>query len=159
MLKKFISPKTYRLSQLAINAAFLIVWYFANDGLAFWDDYTYANFAHQINEGTFQITNNHFTSRVGLLYPVAWLTDILGVNQFSITVFPLLCAIGLLNLFFWIGDRCGHWIGLLAGFMLLVDYHTITFMTHLFPELPVALSIFGALFCYDFVNQSIVDQF
>lgn len=153
MLKKFISPKTYRLSQLAINVAFLIVWYFANDGLAFWDDYTYVNFAQQINDGTFQITNNHFTSRVGLLYPVAWLTDLLGINQFSITVFPLLCALGLLNLFFWIGERYGHWIGLLAGFMLLVDYHTITFMTHLFPELPVALSIFGALFCYDFVNR------
>ncbi|MFY0594513.1 ArnT family glycosyltransferase [Roseivirga sp.] len=151
--KKYITPKAYRTAQLALNLAFILIWYFANDGLAFWDDYTYLNFANQINDGTFEITTNHFTSRIGLLYPVAWLTDVFGVNQYTAALYPLLCGLIIMNLFFWIGERYGHWLGLIAGFLLLVDYHTITFTTHLFPEVPVALGIFGALFCYDIVNR------
>ncbi|OEK04449.1 glycosyltransferase family 39 protein [Roseivirga misakiensis] len=151
--KKYISPKTYRTAQLLLNIALIIVWYLANDGLAFWDDYTYLNFADQINKGTFEITTNHFTSRIGLLYPVAWLTDVFGVNEYTAALYPFLCSLIMLNLFFWVGERYGHWIGLMTGFLLLVDYHTITFTTHLFPEMPVALGVFGALFCYDIVNR------
>lgn len=151
--QKFIDSRTYRFLQIAMNLAFLLIWYFANNGLAFWDDFSYLNLAHQINEGSFEITNNHFTSRIGILYPVAWGIKTLGVNQFTITVFPLVCGLILMNLFFWVGHKYNHWIGLMAAFLLLVDYHTITFVTHLFPEVPMALSVFGALLCYDFVNR------
>ena len=153
MPQKFIDTRTYRLLQVTMNLAFLLVWYLSNDGLAFWDDFTYLNFAHQINEGTFQITDNHFTSRVGILYPVAWGIRAFGISEFTITLFPFICGLIILNLFFWLGHLYGHWIGLITSFLLLVDYHTITFMTHLFPEVPMALSIFGALLCYDFVNR------
>lgn len=153
MPKEFIDFKTYRTIQVMSNVFFIAVWYLANDGLAFWDDYTYVNFANQINQGTFEITTNHFTSRVGLLYPVSWITDLLGVNQYTITIFPLLCALVILNLLFWVGHKHGHWIGIISGVLLIADYHTITFVTHLFPEIPIALGIFVALLCYDFVNR------
>lgn len=150
---KFIDFKTYRNFQVLANLIFLLIWYFANDGLAFWDDYTYVNFANQINQGGFEITNNHFTSRIGLLYPVAWTIELFGINELSITVFPMLCGLVILNILFWIGSRTGHWVGLLSGLLFLVDYHTITFITHLFPEIPIAVGVFGGLFCYDFVNR------
>ncbi len=151
--QKFIDFRTYRILQVLTSFLFLLVWFFANDGLAFWDDYTYLNFANQINQGSFEITNNHFTSRIGLLYPVSWIIELFGINAYTITIFPMLCGLILLNLFFWIGDRAGHWIGLLGGLFLLADYHTITFVTHLFPEIPIALGVFGALLCYDVVNR------
>ena len=112
---------------------FIAVWYLANDGLAFWDDYTYVSFANQISQGTFEITTNHFTSRVGLFYPVSWLIDVFGINQYTITIFPLFCSLILLNLLFWIGQMHSHWIGIISGVLLIADYHTITFVT---PPLP-----------------------
>ena len=153
MPKEFIDSGKYRAIQVLTNVFFIAVWYLANDGLAFWDDYTYVSFANQISQGTFEINTNHFTSRVGLLYPVSWLIDIFGVNQYTITIFPLLCGLILLNLLFWIGHMHGHWIGIISGVLLIADYHTITFVTHLFPEIPIALGIFVALLCYDFVNR------
>ncbi len=153
MPKEFIDFRSYRTIQLLANVFFIAVWYFANDGLAFWDDFTYVNFANQISEGTFEITNNHFTSRVGLLYPVSWLIDVFGINQYTITIFPLLCGLVMLNLLFGVGHRHGHWIGIISGVLFVADYHTITFITHLFPEIPIALGIFIALICYDFVNR------
>ncbi len=153
MPKEFIDFKSYRTIQLFANVFFIAVWYLANDGLAFWDDFTYVNFANQISQGTFEITNNHFTSRVGLLYPVSWLIDVFGINQYTITIFPLLCGLVMLNLLFGVGHRHGHWIGIISGVLFVADYHTITFVTHLFPEIPIALGIFIALICYDFVNR------
>lgn len=153
MPKEFIDSRQYRTIQVLSNVFFIVVWYLANDGLAFWDDFTYVSFAHQISQGSFEITSNHFTSRVGLLYPVSWLIDVFGVNQYTITIFPLLCALVILNLLFWLGHRHGHWIGIISAVLLIADYHTITFVTHLFPEIPIALGIFIALLCYDFVNR------
>ena len=151
--KKFFDARLYTRFGLLANLTFIFIWYFANDGLAFWDDFTYLNFAHQINEGTFEITNNHFTSRVALLYPVAWIIKYLGINQFAITVFPLICGLMVLNLLLWLGQLYHHWLGVLTATFFICDYRVITFITHLFPEIPMTLFIFGALVAYDRVNR------
>ncbi len=151
--KKFFEAKHYNLFGLAVNLIFIGVWYFANDGLAFWDDFTYLNFANEINQGTFEITTNHFTSRVALLYPVAWIIDFLGINEFSMTVFPLICGLAVLNILLWMGHLYHHWLGVLAACFFVCDYHVITFVTHLFPEMSITLFIFGALVAYDRANR------
>lgn len=151
--QKFFEDRHYRTFGIIANLVFLAVWYLANDGPAFWDDFSYLNFAHQINEGTFEITNNHFTSRVALLYPVAWVIKYLGINEFTITIFPLICGLGVLNLLLWLGHLYHHWLGVLAATLFVCDYHVITFITHLFPEMPMMLFIFGALVAYDRANR------
>jgi len=130
-----------------------VIWYLANDGLAFWDDYTYLKFANDVNQGRFQISTNHFTSRLGMIYPVAWLTQVFGNSAYTAALYPLICSLTLLALVFWYGNRYGHWIGVIGALMILVDYHTLTFTTHLFPEMPMVLCVFGALLCYDTVNR------
>ena len=139
--------------QLTYNVFFIAVWFLANDGLAFWDDFTYLNFADQVNKGTFEITNNHFTSRVALIYPVAQVISLLGISPLTITIFPLLCSLIILNLFFHLGRRINIWLGILGGFVLICDYHVIIFSTHLFPEMPMALYVFLALLSYDTINR------
>lgn len=151
--KKFFDVRLYNRFGLMANLVFIIIWYFANDGLAFWDDFTYLNFANQINEGTFEITNNHFTSRVAFLYPVAWIIKYVGINQFTITIFPLFCGLLVLNLLLWLGHLYHHWLGLLTATFFICDYRVITFITHLFPEMSITLFIFGALVAYDRVNR------
>ena len=153
MRSLFIEQRQYKIYQSVIFILFLVGWYLSNDGLAFWDDYTYLNFANEVNQETFKITNNHFTSRVGMIYPVAWIIKVFGISAQTAAIFPLVCTLATLMLIFWIGNKIGHWIGIIAALMLVVDYHTLTFSTHLFPEMPMALCVFGALLCYDTVNR------
>ncbi len=126
----------------------IAVWYLSSQGLLFWDDFTYLNFADQINQGEFEVTTNHFTSRVGLLYPVAWTIKFFGIGIHSMVIFPLICALILLNLFFWLGYRTSQWVGLIGAALILSDYHLIYFSNHLFPELPLALCVFVFLLSY-----------
>lgn len=139
--------------QLIYNLLFIGFWYFSNNGLAFWDDFTYLHFANQINTGVFEITNNHFTSRIALIYPVAELIKWLGINAYTVSLYPLISTLLLLNLFFALGRKTNIWIGVIGGFILICDYHTLIFSTHLFPEMPMALYVFVALFFYDMVNR------
>ncbi|WP_305982775.1 ArnT family glycosyltransferase [Roseivirga thermotolerans] len=151
--KKFFSARHYQWFVVTANLVMIAVWFLANNGLAFWDDFTYLNFARQINEGSFELGTNHFTSRVALLYPTAWVIELLGINEWTITLYPLLCGLIILNLTLWLGHLYHHWLGVLAATILVCDYHIITFITHLFPEMPMALFIFMALVAYDRVNR------
>ena len=143
----------YILIQLTFNLLFLGFWYFGNQGLAFWDDYTYLNFANQINYELFEVTRNHFTSRVGLLYPVAWIIRWVGIDSLTITIFPLCSGLLVLNLLMWYGKRTQIWVGIIGGLFIICDYHFLHFATHLFPELPLAACVLIALMSYDLVNR------
>lgn len=144
----FLSQQKYlRLGGL-INLSFIVVTVLANEGLSFWDDFTYLQFAHAINTGTFEITTNHFTSRIALLYPTAWLIQLFGISAYTMTFFPLLCALLLLNALLWYGHKHHHGLGIVAALLFFADYHSLTFATKLFPEMPLALYLLVALMIY-----------
>lgn len=151
--QNFFRQRDYNWYILIANLSFLLVWYLANDGLAFWDDFTYLNFANQVNDRSFTITDNHFTSRVAMVYPVAFVIKFLGINAFTITAFPFFCGVLILNLFLWLGNRYHHWLGILTSVLFICDYRIITFITHLFPEMSMALFLFGGLVAYDLTNR------
>ena len=146
--EKVISGRLYTRLILLANLFFIAVWYLSNQGLSFWDDFTYLNFANELNEGRFEITDNHFTSRITLIYPVAYVIKYLGISQYTMVVFPLLCGLVLLNTFLWLGHRVNRWIGVIGGLLILCNYHLIYFSNHLFPEMPLALSVFLCLMGY-----------
>lgn len=150
---KFFDDQLYLRFGLIMNLLFVVSWYLINDGLAFWDDFTYLNFAQQVNQGVFEVSTNHFTSRVAMIYPVAWIIEVVGINSYTITLFPFLCGLVILNLLLWIGNKFHHWIGVLASIFFICDYHVLTFVSHLFPEMPMALFLFGAVLAYDLVNR------
>ena len=149
-----------RLFQITLNLILVAVWYLSNEGLLFWDDFSYLNLAHQINDGSFQISTNHFTSRVVLIYPVSWFLDWFGINQYTIVLYPLICSIVLLNLVFWLGGKINQWAGLIGGLLIVCDYHLIYFSNHLFPELPLALCVFVFLLSYSLLlKNEIIPRF
>lgn len=143
-----ISVRYYNKLWLIANLVFIAVWYLANEGLSFWDDFTYLNLANELNQGSFEINENHFTSRIAIIYPTAWVIKYLGINQYTMVVYPLICGLLLVNLFAWLGQRINRWIGVIGVLMLVCDYHMITFSNHLFPELPMMLLVFITLAGY-----------
>ena len=149
-----ISTRWYTRFILIANVLFIAIWYLSNQGLSFWDDFSYLNFANELNQGRFEITDNHFTSRITLIYPVAYVIKYLGINQYTMVVYPLICGLFLLNLFGWLGHRINRWIGVIGGLLILCDYHLIYFSNHLFPELPLALFVFLCLMGYYLVLKN-----
>lgn len=143
-----ISDSLYKKLILLANLVFILVWFLSNEGLSFWDDFTYLNFANELNQGSFAINENHFTSRIAIIYPSAWVIDFLGINQYTMVVYPLICGLVLLNVFGWLGHRINRWIGIIGALMLVCDYHLITFSNHLFPEMPLTVFIFITLMGY-----------
>lgn len=143
-----ISDKLYKRLLFLANLVFVLVWFFANEGLSFWDDFTYLNFANELNQGSFEINENHFTSRIAIIYPTALVIEYLGINQYTMVVYPLICGLVLLNLFGWLGHRINRWIGIIGALLILCDYHVITFSNHLFPEMPMMLFVFIAIMGY-----------
>ncbi len=146
--EKVISVQLYNRLWLGYSFLFIMLWHYASQGLSFWDDFSYLSLANDINTGEFEITTNHFTSRITLLYPVAFFIKYLGINEYGVTIFPLLCGLALLNLILWMGHSINRWIGIIGGAFFVCDYHMIYFSNHLFPELPMALLIFLVIMSY-----------
>ena len=156
--EKVISTGIYQRLWVLANLLFILIWYLSNQGLSFWDDFTYLNFANELNQGNFEITTNHFTSRITMIYPTAYVVKFLGINAYTIVLFPLLCTLGLLNLFFVLGQRINRLIGVIGSVLILGDYHLIHFSNHLFPELPMTLLVFLSLAGYYLVLKQEVVQ-
>lgn len=146
--ENIISGRLYRNLLLLINLVFMVIWALSNDGLSFWDDYSYLNFANELNQGDFEINENHFTSRITIIYPTAWVINYLGINQFTMVIYPLFCGLLLLNTIWWVGYKINRWIGVIGSLLVICDYHIITFSNHLFPEMPLMLFVFIALVAY-----------
>lgn len=102
-----------------INLGFLLVALFGNEGLSFYDDFTYLKLAHDITTGTFEVTTDPFTARIALLYPAAWLIQLFGISAYTMTFFPLLCALLLLNALLWYGHQQHHVLGIVAALLFL----------------------------------------
>ena len=149
MLSQIPIPfKIYHRVQWVANFLLPITWYFSNEGLLLWDDFTYIQLAHEINQGTFEVSGHPFSNRIGLVYPTAWAIGFLGINAYSVVVFPLICSLALLNLVFWLGKLTHLWVGMIGGLLLVTDYHLGFFSVHLFPELPLTLCVFVFLVSY-----------
>ena len=149
MLAQISIPlKKYNRIQAVANLLLLAVWYFSNEGLLFWDDFTYLSLANEINQGVFEVSEHTFTNRVALIYPTAWIIKLLGINAYTAVIFPLACSLGVLNLIFWLGRLTHVWVGLTGGLLFVTDYHLGFFSVHLFPELSLTLCVFTFLLSY-----------
>lgn len=144
----FFSKRKYLSYGLVINLGFLLVALFGNEGLSFYDDFTYLKLAHDITTGTFEVTTDPFTARIALLYPAAWLIQLFGISAYTMTFFPLLCALLLLNALLWYGHQQHHVLGIVAALLFFADYHSLFFATKFSAEMPLALYLLVALMIY-----------
>jgi hypothetical protein len=85
--------RRYRVWVLFGFLAFLAVYLYRTfSGYYFYDDYSYARFAHQLTEGSFSLQNDTFSHRLGFLLPIAGLyagTDVMHcVSSFDYSIPP-----------------------------------------------------------------------
>lgn len=112
-------------------------------GYYFYDDISYARFAYQLQAGTFQISEDIFSHRWGIIVPTALFYKIGGVNDFTTRLLPFLSYLGILILLFlaFSKEKVLPCILLFTG----LDFYTFFFSEKLYPDLPLAFTSLGAL--------------
>ncbi len=115
------------------------------------DELSYYHYAHQVTEGTFSIELNHFSFRLGIIYPTALLFSLFGVNEFSANAFVLLLSLAGIFLIFLLGKEIfNERIGLISAFLLSIFPLDIFYSTRLLPDIPSAffMALSVLLFLY-----------
>lgn len=113
-------------------------------GVAGWDDLNYARTAHFISVGEYsqkvipQATHElaHY-SRLGLILPTALMIRIFGMNEFALSVYPMLCSLLLVLLAYAIGENLlGAKEGLIAALVIALFPLEVIDATLTMPDIP-----------------------
>lgn len=106
-------------------------------GLNCSDDKIYFITIEQILNKTFR-PDWFMNLRSMLLYPIAFFNYLLGVNEFSSALWPLICSLGSIIVIFYIGKLLfDEKVGLLAAFLLSFFPLAILYGTRTMPDGPV----------------------
>lgn len=122
-------------SILAITLAIRLYLFVGINGA---DDISIANHAIKLlSEGPY-IPHSHYSSRVGLIYPLAMLFAVFGVNEWSIALIPLISSLGGVWLTYLIGSHyAGMRVGIFAALLLALFPLDAYFASQLMPDLPL----------------------
>ncbi|MDW8296742.1 MAG: glycosyltransferase family 39 protein [Raineya sp.] len=127
---------------------FLLIFAVTNfDGYYFYDDTTYAYYAYQIKQGTFQIDNpDIFAHRWGLIVPLAFSYTIFGVSDFATILVPFLATLTSFFLFYtWVKKNLHSPQKEIALLLFTLDFYTLFFANKLYPDVLLTTLILGAI--------------
>lgn len=111
------------------------------------DSLVYYTYANNVINGNFKLEPNHFSSRIGLIYPQAAVYMLFGVNEFTSNILSLIYSLAGIILIFYLGRHLfDEKTGLMAAFLLSFFPLDVIFSTRLLPDFPsaffMALSVF-----------------
>jgi len=103
------------------------------------DDYWYTYHSVKLFAGDFHLTANEFQNRIGLTAPVGILIKVLGVNPYSVSLFPLLCGLLMVCTVFLVTCKySGVAIATITGTLIAANVLQITYSVSLFPDVVIA---------------------
>lgn len=124
---------------------FVILFYFlAFGGLVLSDDYSYAEYAFQIMNGTFEFNRDIFSHRLGMILPTSILYYFFGVNDVTTTLWALLCYLGTACLMY----KVFYSYRLIAIWALVIsslNFYPIYFSNKLFPDVVVSFFMLASV--------------
>lgn len=109
------------------------------------DDTAYAQIAHHVNNGTYEIGKSHgmlpqFSLRFGFFLPIAAFFKLLGINDVSLVLYTLLCSLSSTALIFIAGRTIFNTqTGLIAAILWALLPESIMFSTMGYPDVSSAL--------------------
>ena len=139
------------IALLIILIIALIIRLILFQGIGTSDSLSSTLYAYDILNDNFPTSQNQGNSRIGLLLPVSYLYSILGVNEFSSGIFPLIISLlGIILIFLFGRLLFNEKVGLIAAFLLSIFPLDILYATRLMSDLPSA--VFSALSVYLFLK-------
>jgi 4-amino-4-deoxy-L-arabinose transferase-like glycosyltransferase len=144
-----MKPKHWLLLVLLFSLA-LRLYFFV--GLNWADDAMYVNEAYSRLDINYKIPARLGPLRSGMIYPTAFFFKLFGINEYSATLYPLLCSLGSIVLTYYFGKTFfDEKTGLTAALLLAVYPLNIAYATRVMPDVPIAF--FMALSAYIFLKN------
>lgn len=140
------------------------------DGYYFYDDNDYINYAHQITTGKFQISNDIFPHRLGIILPLSALYAVFGFSDVATLALPLVCTLACvwaLWRFFTPKNQTENiaqyatqntvW-GIWTCIFFSLDFYTLFFANKIYPDVLLTLFVLGAVLVLFKRNNETVNE-
>jgi len=151
-----LSKKEGRTIWLLVMIGAVIVYHlFGYMGHYGYDDMWYAKIAHDILNRDLDLTNDHYTYRWTLVYPLAFFYKIFGIGDHTSAIYPMLATIGILVIIYKVmKDDTIPFI--IASSFFILNGWTLFYSDKIMPDIILAFFIFlGFYFLY--VKNFILD--
>ncbi|GGF10238.1 ArnT family glycosyltransferase [Hymenobacter cavernae] len=127
---------------LVFVGLFTLAYFFlTHEGLYAIDDYFYSRYAYQLATGTFHLApdpqgllHDPLRERVLIFAPVALLYRLFGVDIITTTLWPLLCTLGCVGLFWALYRRREPMVASAAMLLLGLHYFSLNLSNYLYPD-------------------------
>jgi len=127
---------------LLLVGLFTLAYFFlTHEGLYAIDDYFYSRYAHQLATGTFHLgpdpqglLHDPLHERMLIFAPVALLYRLFGVDIITTTLWPFLCTLGCLVLFWCLYRRREPLVASGAMLLLGLHYFSLNLSNYLYPD-------------------------
>lgn len=134
---------TFFILFLSIFVVIFVIMSF--DGYFFYDDNDYINYAHQITTGKFQIWDNIFPHRLGIILPLSALLKVFGFSDVAVVALPLICMLACLwALWDFFISKNLIW-GVWTCIFFSLDFYTLFFANKIYPDVLLTLFALGAV--------------
>jgi hypothetical protein len=143
-------PTTKNLVFISLVLFTIAFTFFAFDGYYFYDDYSYAYYAFQLQNKTYQITTpDIFAHRWGLLVPLAIFYKVFGISDFTNVILPLLASLCSLWLLFCIAqsfleDNAVILVIIFGG----LDFYTLFFAGKIYPDVLLTTLALASIYVF-----------
>lgn len=122
-----------------------VVFYFKGfEGILFSDDFSYAYYASELQQGRVVLNEDIFSHRIGLYAPVAFLYMLWGVNDLTTTLYPLTCFLATAFLIYRLLRKEDALAATAAGALWCLAFYPLFFSNKLFPDVIVAFFAFAS---------------
>lgn len=117
-------------------AIFMLLFAIFNfDGFYFYDDYAYIFYAEQLASGTYQVDNpDIFAHRWGLVFPLALLIKLFGINEWVVCALPVSATLSSLYLVYLFAKKLPSPVNLHALLFFGLDFYTLFFANKVYPD-------------------------
>lgn len=120
---------------LWVTAGFTIIFAWVTfQGFYFYDDINYLRYAHEVWQGTFALTDDVHNHRFGLIIPLAIITGIFGLSDFSAILWPLLATVLTLLVIYRFVYRRSRYAALMAVWLFGSEYYIIFYSNKVYPD-------------------------
>ena len=114
---------------------------FAFAGVVGSDDVYVANNAFSLLENGPSFPRDHYSGRIGLIYPLAAIFGVFGVGEWQLVAIPLFLGVLGIGVAFYLGTKFyDRRVGVIAAFLLAIYPLDIALATQLVPDLPLGVT-------------------
>lgn len=103
------------------------------------DDFNYTLEALKLMNGHFHLSPSEFQIRIGVYVPVTILSWLMGLNPYTISLWPLLISlIGISGTYLIIRKYAGNSVATISSALIAINILQITFSAALYPDIMIA---------------------